>query len=101
MSMSANSTSTARSVLLKGFLISFTGAILFSTKAILVKLAFRETHTDALTLLTLRMLLSLPFYVAAAFWGSRREGNVRMTRSQWMWVVALGILGYYLSSFFD
>jgi len=87
--------------LLKGFLISFTGAILFSTKAILVKLAFRETHTDALTLLTLRMLLSLPFYVAAAFWGSRREGNVRMTRSQWMWVVALGILGYYLSSFFD
>ena len=87
--------------LLKGFLISFTGAILFSTKAILVKLAFRETHTDALTLLTLRMLLSLPFYVAAAFWGSRQEGNVRMTRTQWGWVVALGILGYYLSSFFD
>jgi len=87
--------------LLKGFLISLTGAILFSTKAILVKLAFRETHTDALTLLTLRMLLSLPFYVAAAFWGSRREGNVRMTRSQWGWVIVLGILGYYLSSFFD
>ena len=87
--------------LLKGFLISFTGAILFSTKAILVKLAFRETHTDALTLLTLRMLLSLPFYVAAALWGSRLEGNVRMTRTQWSWVLALGILGYYLSSFFD
>ncbi|MBS1603720.1 MAG: DMT family transporter [Bacteroidetes bacterium] len=89
------------SSLLKGFLISFTGAILFSTKAILVKLAFRETHTDALTLLTLRMLLSLPFYLAVAFWSSRKEGNVRMTRLQWMWVVVLGLLGYYLSSFFD
>ena len=91
----------APSILLKGFLISFTGAILFSTKAILVKLAFRETHTDALTLLTLRMLLSLPFYLLVAFWGSRQEGNVKMSRRQWIWVILLGLLGYYLSSFFD
>jgi drug/metabolite transporter (DMT)-like permease len=99
--MSANSTSTARRILLKGFLISFTGAILFSTKAILVKLAFRETHTDALTLLTLRMLLSLPFYLLAAFWSFRQEGNTKMTSRQWLWVLVLGLLGYYLSSFFD
>ena len=101
--MPANSTSTlpARSILLKGFLISFTGAILFSTKAILVKLAFRETHTDALTLLTLRMLLSLPFYLLAAFWGSRQVNNSKMTKKQWIWVILLGLLGYYLSSFFD
>jgi len=97
MSMSANS----RSILLKGFLISFTGAILFSTKAILVKLAFRDTHTDALTLLTLRMLLSLPFYLLAAFWGSRQVNNIKMTQKQWLWVILLGLLGYYLSSFFD
>lgn len=77
------------------------GAILFSTKAILVKLAFRETHTDALTLLTLRMLLSLPFYIGVAFWGSRRRSNIKMTRRQWSWVIVLGLLGYYLSSFFD
>jgi drug/metabolite transporter (DMT)-like permease len=87
--------------LLKGFLISFTGAILFSTKAILVKLAFRDTHTDALTLLTLRMLLSLPIYLLAAYWGTRKEGNVKMSRRQWLWVMVLGLLGYYLSSFFD
>ena len=93
--------STGRNALFAGFVISFTGAILFSTKAILVKLAFRSTHTDALTLLALRMLLSLPFYVLAAFWGSRKEGNVRMNRRQWGWVIALGLLGYYLSSFFD
>lgn len=41
--------------LLKGFLISFTGAILFSTKAIIIKKAFHATSADALTLLTLRI----------------------------------------------
>ncbi|MBS1564142.1 MAG: DMT family transporter [Bacteroidetes bacterium] len=90
-----------KNLLLKGFLISFTGAILFSTKAILVKLAFKATHTDALTLLTLRMLFSLPFYLIAAIWGSRREDNVRMNTKQWCWVIVLGLLGYYLSSYFD
>lgn len=87
--------------LLKGFLISFTGAILFSTKAIIIKKAFHATGTDALTLLMLRMLFSLPFYLLAAVWSSRRESNVRMNRRQWGWVLALGLLGYYLSSYFD
>ncbi|HEY4149239.1 MAG TPA: DMT family transporter [Chitinophagaceae bacterium] len=90
-----------KKVLLKGFLISFTGAILFSTKAIIIKKAFHSTSADALTLLMLRMLFSLPFYLVAAFWGRSREGYVKMNRRQWIWIVVLGLLGYYLSSFFD
>jgi drug/metabolite transporter (DMT)-like permease len=92
---------SSRRPLLTGFLISFSGAIIFSTKAILVKLAFRHEHTDGLTLLMLRMLLSLPFYVLAAVWGGRKEDNVPMSRQQWFYVVVLGLLGYYLSSLFD
>src|SRR5579871_888001 len=88
-------------MLWKGFLISFTGAILFSTKAILVKLAFRHTAADGLTLLALRMLLSVPFYLLTALWGSRKTGNVPMKGRQWLWVIVLGLLGYYLSSLFD
>jgi len=91
---------SAGSGLLAGFLISFTGAILFSTKAIIIKKAFQTTSVDALTLLSLRMLFSLPFYVAAAVWSFRRSAT-RMTPRQWMWVVILGILGYHLSSYFD
>ena len=87
--------------LLKGFLISFTGAVLFSTKAIIIKKAFHATSTDALTLLTLRMLFSLPFYLVAAWWDSRKEDNIKMTGRQWGYVVLLGLLGYYLSSYFD
>jgi drug/metabolite transporter (DMT)-like permease len=49
----------------------------------------------------LRMLMSLPFYLLIALWSGRKSGNVRMRPRQWVWVVALGLLGYYLSSFFD
>jgi drug/metabolite transporter (DMT)-like permease len=91
----------SKNAMAQGFLICFTGAILFSTKAIIIKKAFHHTSTDALTLLTLRMFFSLPFYIAAAIWQSRKEEAVRMTRRQWLYVVALGILGYYLSGYFD
>lgn len=91
----------SKKTILQGFLISFSGAIVFSTKAILVKLAFRSTPADGLTLLMLRMLLSLPFYLLAAWWGSRSAQRTRMTWRQWMGILTLGLLGYYLSSLFD
>lgn len=91
----------SKKIIVQGFLISFTGAIIFSTKAILVKLAFRRTPADGLTLLMLRMLLSLPFYLLAAWWGSRAAQRARMTRHQWIGILILGLLGYYLSSLFD
>ena len=89
------------SITLAGFLITLTGAILFSTKAILVKKAFASTAVDAVTLLTLRMVFSLPFYLVAAYWLSRQQSNIQMTRKQWLITFALGIFGYYLSSLFD
>ena len=94
-------TSPPQVLSLSGFGITLAGAILFSTKAIIVKLAFGSTHTDPLTLLTLRMIFSLPFYMAAAFLVSGRKDNVKMTRSEWLSVMALGLCGYYLSSLFD
>lgn len=84
-----------------GFLIAFVGAILFSTKAIIVKLAFAEIKVDAISLLTIRMVFSLPFYVAAAFFISKKESNVKMSGKQWLYVLGLGLFGYYLSSLFD
>lgn len=84
-----------------GFFITLLSAILFSTKAIIVKLAFGSTHTDALTLLTLRMIFSLPFYVGAAFVVSGQKDNKKMNLKEWLLVITLGIFGYYLSSLFD
>ncbi|MVN77165.1 EamA family transporter [Hymenobacter sp. HMF4947] len=95
------SDSTRSAVPISGFIITLVGAILFSTKAIIVKLAFGATHTDALTLLTLRMVFSLPFYGVAALLVSGQKTNVRMNRQEWLLVAFLGLCGYYLSSLLD
>lgn len=84
-----------------GVIICLLGSICFSTKAIFVKLAYRETSVDAVTLLTLRMLFSLPFFVVSAYWSSSQSTNVRFTTRQWIAVAAIGCLGYYISSLLD
>ncbi|WP_026769557.1 DMT family transporter [Asinibacterium sp. OR53] len=92
---------TAQRIGLKGFLITLLGAVFFSTKAIFVKLAFHDTGTDAVTLLTVRMLFSLPFYAVVAWLAAKKEENQPLTRRQWLLIGVMGILGYYLSSLFD
>lgn len=77
------------------------GAILFSTKAIFVKVAYRDTPVDAITLLALRMIFSLPFFIGAAFFSSRKEDNVKFTGAQWIYIAVIGCLGYYVSSLLD
>jgi len=67
----------------------------FSTRGIITKLAY-PYGVDAVTLLTLRMLFSLPFFAAMALFA--RRGAVPLTRSDWAMVLLLGFIGYYLSS---
>jgi drug/metabolite transporter (DMT)-like permease len=93
--------STKHTLSLGGFLVTLAGAVLFSTKAIFVKLAFGHTRVDAVTLLAARMVFSLPFYLVAAFVVSRQKDNVRFSTKEWLYVSGVGILGYYLSSLFD
>lgn len=90
-----------KKITLAGFLITLLGAIFFSTKAIFVKLAFQATQVDAITLLSLRMLFSLPFYLVAAWIASRKENKSPLSRRDWLLILVMGILGYYLSSLFD
>lgn len=86
---------------LAGFFISLLGALLFSTKAVIVKKAFVTTGVDAVTLLALRMAFSAPFYLVAALLIKRREAEERLSARQWLTVALLGLLGYYLSSLAD
>ena len=74
------------------------GAIAFSGKAIIVKLAYRY-GVDAVTLIMLRMGLALPFFLVMAWWAGR--GKPPLTRRDWAGVAALGFSGYYLSSMLD
>jgi len=88
-------------VTLAGFVITLAGALLFSTKAIIVKLAFKHTAMNALSLLTLRMLFALPFYLVAAWIAAKAKNTTPLTGRQWGVIVFLGLFGYYLSSLFD
>ena len=84
-----------------GVIICLLGAICFSTKAIFVKLAYRDTAVDAVSLLALRMIFSLPFFLVSAGVYSSKENNVKFTTKQWMYVAIIGCLGYYISSLLD
>jgi drug/metabolite transporter (DMT)-like permease len=84
-----------------GLLLALTGALLFSTKAIIVKKAFAATQVDAVSLLALRMLFSLPFYLLAAYVAGKQTQAAKLSGRQWLKVVGIGLTGYYFSSLFD
>ncbi len=97
----ATATATVAAVpqrLLPGLLLAVTGAITFSGKAIIVKLAYRH-GVDAVTVIMLRMLFALPIFAAMAWWASR--GKPQLSARDWLGVTGLGFCGYYLSSFLD
>ncbi|AYQ30486.1 MULTISPECIES: DMT family transporter [unclassified Polaromonas] len=81
-----------------GLLLATFGAIAFSGKAIIVKLAYRY-GVDAVTLIMYRMLFALPIFALMAWWASR--GKPPLTRKDWLGVLWLGFTGYYLASFLD
>lgn len=79
-------------------MLAAAAALGFSFKAILVKLAY-PYGVDAITLLALRMIFSLPFFAAMLFLpGPRRAA---LTARDAAMLFALGVLGYYLASLLD
>ena len=79
-------------------LLAALGAIAFSGKAIIVKLAYRY-GVDAVTLIMYRMVFALPFFLGMAWWSGR--GKPPLTRRDRLGIVGLGFSGYYLSSMLD
>lgn len=79
-------------------LLATVGAIAFSGKAIIVKLAYRH-GVDAVTLIMYRMLFALPIFALMAWWASR--GKPALTRKDWLGILGLGFSGYYLASYLD
>ena len=98
--VSSNSERAARARWV-GALLVFVSGVTFSTKAVLVKLAYRQ-GVDSVSLLALRFGFSAPFFAVAAF-GARFTGKVptRLTRRDQLTIVGLGVLGYYLASLTD
>ncbi|MGV3503048.1 MAG: DMT family transporter [Adhaeribacter sp.] len=84
-----------------GALLIFLSAVCFSSKAVIVKLAYHYP-VDAVSLLTLRMFFSVPVFVLTGYFSRRKNpAPAVLTRRDYCWLVIMGLVGYYLSSLFD
>ena len=83
-----------------GALLIFVAAICFSAKAVMIKLAFRY-QIDPLSLLFLRMVFSLPFFVVIPLIFNKNQPAVTLTSADFGRVALLGVLGYYAASLLD
>jgi drug/metabolite transporter (DMT)-like permease len=82
-----------------GIAFALIGILAFSFRPILIKLSYAAHPVSPVTLLFLRMTLSLPFFLVIGWW--LRNQQPRLTRRDWMGIVGLGFLGYYAASFLD
>jgi drug/metabolite transporter (DMT)-like permease len=85
---------------LYGLFMAGLGSMLFSGKAILVKLAFTY-GANAETLIALRMLMALPLFWAIYWWQARKQTMSRLTRLDQVKIFGLGFMGYFFSSYLD
>ena len=81
-----------------GIAFALAGTVAFAFRPVLIKLGYAAHPVSATTLLFLRMTLSLPFFLAMAWWF--RDGGP-IARRDWLGIVGLGFLGYYFASLLD
>ncbi len=83
-----------------GVAMAIAGVVCFSLRPILIKLAYGYV-VDPITLLALRMIFSLPFFLATAAWVGRASRLAPIGRKDAGAIVLLGFVGYYFASFAD
>ncbi|MEZ4887967.1 MAG: DMT family transporter [Chitinophagales bacterium] len=94
-------TASFNSSYLVAALLILVGSIGFSAKAVMVKLAYRY-GIDSISLLALRMLFSLPFFLVIAYWSNRRMTQTYvLNKRDGAYILLFGLMGYYLASLFD
>ena len=82
-----------------GIACAVLGVLAFSLRPILIKLSYAAFAVSPVTLLFLRMAISLPFFAAVAWW--LRGQSPALSGRDWAATASLGILGYYFASFLD
>ncbi|MBL8020062.1 MAG: DMT family transporter [Leptospirales bacterium] len=84
-----------------GAMLVFLAAVTFSAKAVIVKLALGTHQVDPVSLLTLRMAYSFPFFLLLGILSSKKSTRTAITGRDVALILFCGIVGYYLASLFD
>ncbi len=82
-----------------GVIFAILGVVLFSAKAVMVKLAYRY-GVDYTSLLLFRMVFALPFYLGIILLNRSLKTTDKKAKD-YLWLVFFGFVGYYLASLFD
>jgi drug/metabolite transporter (DMT)-like permease len=83
-----------------GLLLAIGGVVFFSLRPIFIKLAYGYV-VDPVTLLALRMVFSVPFFIGAALWAQKSAAGRPLAGREFATVCGLGLLSYYVASFLD
>lgn len=83
-----------------GLILAVLGTALFALKSIFIKYAYGH-GVDTTTLLALRMLIAMPFYLAMLAWLFMRSAVKKPERTDFGSILLLGFFGYYLASYLD
>ncbi|MDZ4261705.1 MAG: EamA family transporter, partial [Pseudomonadota bacterium] len=85
-----------------GLLLVLTAAFAFSTKAIIIKLAYAYGgQVSPIILLTLRMVMSLPFFLIALVILNHNSVHTPITKGDYLHIMMLGVIGFYLAAYLD
>lgn len=76
-----------------------TGALLFGSKGVLIKLCY-PYGVSPIGVLCLRLVVALPCFLALAWWERRRAGAPLTWRQRWA-CIGIGLLGYHVASWLD
>lgn len=77
-----------------GILMVLVASIAFSSKAIMVKLAY-VYPVNAATLIVLRMLFSIPFFMGLILWMRYRQMNTKLSREDKVQLIFIGVVTGY------
>ena len=85
-----------------GLLLVLAAAFAFSTKAVIIKIAYGYgAYISPIMLMSLRMLMSLPFFLLAIFILERNNNHAPLSRRDIAHLFGLGVVGFYLAAYLD
>ncbi len=85
-----------------GLLFVLAGSFAFSSKAVIIKVAYGYgAEISPIILMTLRMLFALPFYLLVIYWVQRNKTQMPLTKDDYIKLIGAGVIGFYLAAYLD
>jgi len=85
-----------------GIALVVVGALAFSSKAIVIKLAYSyDSSVTPIILMTLRMGMALPFFLFTIYLIERNQKPTHLHARDIINLIGLGLIGFYLAAYLD